>query len=203
MANKMILRVSFPDGSVIQESKPTDTFRSALCKIGLEKVNECGCLAVPSRGIPLVGREEGPRTTQVSGWYIYNKLGTDRMKTLLSNLSEQLDCGLDVVLVESEHPERKDSVDRRILVEMEGASYAEKFKNTVDMIGPERVQALGIIRSGKNIVYSPAPGQLTGEGQLMLRNGFFLNTKFPNNDKDAILQEIADGLGIIIQTIKQ
>lgn len=203
MSNKIVLKVSYPDGSVIQESKPTGTFISALCRIGLEKVNECGFLAVPSRGIPLVGKEEGSRTTQVNGWHIYNKLGTERMKTLLSKLSEQLDCGLDVVLVESGQPERKDSVDRRVLVEMGGDSYAEKFKNTVETVGPERVQALGIIRSGRNIVYSPAPGQQPGEGQLMLRNGFFLNTKFPNDVKDGILQEIADGLGIIIHCIKQ
>lgn len=198
----MILRVSFPDGSVIQESKPTDTFRSAICKIGLEKVNESGILAVAKKQIPLVGREEGPRTTQVDRWYVYNKLGTERMKELLSKLSEQLNCGLDVVLVESGQPDRKDSVDRRVLVEMEGGSYAEKFKKAVEAIGPERVQALGIIRSGRNIVYVPAPGQQPGEGQLTLRNGLLLNTKFSNDVKDAILQEIAAGLGIVIRTIK-
>ena len=80
-------------------------------------------------------------------------------------------------------------------------SYADIFRRTIETIGVERVHALNIVRSGRNIIYTPEPGQRPTDGQLDLGNGLFLNTKFPKEAKDKILKQIGEELGITISVI--
>lgn len=197
---KKLLRVTLPDGNVIQEGKPTDTFVSALRRLGLEQVNESGYMAVAKRGIPLVGRDPAKRTVHVDGWYIFTKFDADNMARILVQLSDKMDAALSVEVL-TEEGGRKSSECPRILLEIEGKSYADKFKKVMELIGIERVRALGIIRSGRNIIYAPENGQLPGDGQLDLKNGYYLNTKFPNEVKNQILQQIADGTGVKISIL--
>lgn len=178
-------------------------------RLGLEKVNEIGFLAVPKQGIPLVGTEKRPRTTFVNGWYVYNKLGAERMSKILRNLSNLLGCSLDVTIIEPDAGRAK-SVARRVflesegkLVEVEGKSYADTFRKTIEMIGVERVRELNIIRSGRNIVYELEAGNTPGEGQLDLGNGLYLDTHQSSIDKDALLRRISEALHITIQVVRE
>lgn len=197
---KNLLKVTLPDGTVIQDGKPTDTFVSTLYKLGLEQVNQTGYMAVAKRGIPLVGRMKEERTVLIDGWYIFTKFDVDNMARILSQLSDQLDAGITVEVV-SEEGGRKSSECPRVLLEIEGKSYADIFRRTIETIGVERVRALNIVRSGRNIIYTPEPGQRPTDGQLDLGNGLFLNTKFPKEAKDKILKQIGEELGITISVI--
>jgi len=197
---KNLLKVTFPDGTVIQDGKPTDTFVSTLYKLGLEQVNQTGYMAVAKRGIPLVGKEKETYSTLVDGWFIYTHYDTPSMAKITSKLSDLLNAGLTVEVV-SEEGGRKSSECPRVLLEIEGKSYADIFRRTIETIGVERVRALNIVRSGRNIIYTPEPGQRPTDGQLDLGNGLFLNTKFPKEAKDKILKQIGEELGITISVI--
>ena len=96
------LKVVFPDGSVIQEERPTDSFTSALSRLGLEQVNETGYLARDKRGILLVERvnKDPGRTTLIDGWYVYHSFDAKRMKKILSEVSEQLKVDLVIEFLE-------------------------------------------------------------------------------------------------------
>jgi hypothetical protein len=96
------LKVIFPDDSVIQEERPTDSFISALSRLGLEKVNGTGYFARQDRGILLVEKtdKDPGRTTQIDGWYVYRSFDAKRMKKILSEVSDQLNAGLKVEVSE-------------------------------------------------------------------------------------------------------
>lgn len=195
---KALLKVSLPDGRTFQDVKPTDTFISALCELGLESVHASGYKAVKKTGIPLVGKVKETYTSLVDGWYIYTHWGVPKMASILNTLAGQLGTDLKADVVSSSLPGRKESTDRAVLVEIEGKSYAEKFKNTICLFGVERVKDLNIIRAGKNIIYTPAAGQRPLDGQLDLHNGYYLNAKFSNEDKDRLLKEIAERLSVAL-----
>jgi hypothetical protein len=195
---KSLLKVSLPDGRIIQEAKPTDTFVSSICELGLEEVNASGYMANKKSGVPLVGKDKETYTSLVDGWYIYTHWDVNKMAAILNTLAGQLEFDLKAEVVSSDLPDRKVSSDRRILIEIEGKSYAEKFKKVICLLGVERVKGLNIIRAGRNIIYAPAVGQKPLDGQIDLNNGYFLNAKFSNDDKDKILKEIAERLSVAL-----
>lgn len=195
---KSLLKVSLPDGRIIQEAKPTDTFVSSIYELGLEEVNASGYMANKKSGVPLVGKDKETYTSLVDGWYIYTHWDVNKMAAILNTLAGQLEFDLKAEVVSSDLPDRKVSSDRRILIEIEGKSYAEKFKKVICLLGVERVKGLNIIRAGRNIIYAPAVGQKPLDGQIDLNNGYFLNAKFSNDDKDKILKEIAERLSVAL-----
>ena len=153
---KSLLKVSLPDGRIIQEAKPTDTFVSSICELGLEEVNASGYMANKKSGVPLVGKDKETYTSQVDGWYIYTHWDVNKMAAILNTLAGQLEFDLKAEVVSSDLPDRKVSSDRRILIEIEGKSYAEKFKKVICLLGVERdvvVEQGDFIAAGDKIVH--------------------------------------------------
>ena len=200
---KSLLKVSLPNGRIIQNEKPTDTFVSSICELGLKEVNASGYMANKKSGVPLVGKDKKTYTTLVEGWYIYTHFDVNRMAAILNTLAGQMGFDLKAEVIPSDLPGRKASTDRRILIEIEGKSYAEKFKNVICFLGVERVKDLNIIRAGRNIIYVHAEGQKPIDGQINMSNGYFLNTKFSSEDKDKILKEIAERLSVALTIFVQ
>jgi len=191
--NTSKLKVTFPDGISIEEKKPTDTFISVLCRLGLEKVNETGYLANAKRGILLVGKtNEAPdRTTHKGDWYIYRSFGVQKIAAILDELSEQLDAGLKV---------KCDSGTRNYLqikvMFPDGNVIQEKkptdtFTSTLSRLGLERVNATGYMaRNKREILLVERVNKDPGRTSLI--DGWYVYHSFDANRMKKILSEVSD-----------
>ena len=74
------MKVTFPDGTVVWNSKAVVTFVETLRKIGFEKIPSVGIM---HGGYPLVGKKMRPNIDgnvwqhRTNGWYIYSKLSNE------------------------------------------------------------------------------------------------------------------------------
>ncbi len=94
------LKVTFPDGTVINESTAAETLVRTLKKIGLKKVASSGLQH--GGGYGLVSKKMRPveagRTWQheVGGWYVYVNISNKQKKDDLAELSEMFGLGLKI-----------------------------------------------------------------------------------------------------------
>ena len=193
--NSSKLTIVFPDGTEIQEKKPTDTFISALCRLGLEKVNETGYMANAKRGILLVGKtNDAPdRTTQMGGWFVYKSFGVSKMAGILDELSEQLNADLIV----------KGKLGTRHYLQLkvvfpDGSVIQENkptdtFTSTLSRLGLERVNATGYLARDKRGILlvekvNKDPGRTT------LIDGWYVYHSFDAERMRKILDEVSDQL---------
>ena len=94
------LKVTFPDGTVINESTAAETLVRTLQKIGLKKVAGSGLQH--GGGYGLVSKKMRPveagRTWQhqVGGWYVYVNISNQQKKDDLAELSEMFGLGLKI-----------------------------------------------------------------------------------------------------------
>jgi len=97
-SKKTLLRVTFPDGHVLEDRFAADTFIKTLSKIGFEKVESLGILV---RGIPLVGLQKSLHYQQrrVGGRLIITNSSTYKKKDTLEEISRKLDVGLKIEIV--------------------------------------------------------------------------------------------------------
>ena len=98
------LRVRFPDGTTVCQSKAIDTYKEVLCRIGLQRVHSLG---LTHAGYNLVGKEQrqsnkNPMLWQhkVDDWYIYVNLSNGRKMHCLKAISDELHLGLRIDVVE-------------------------------------------------------------------------------------------------------
>ena len=97
------LRVRFPNGTIVFQSKAIDTYKEVLCRIGLQRVHSLG---LTHAGYNLVGKEQrqsdkNPMMWQhkVDDWYIYVNLSNERKLHCLEAISNKLHLGLKIDLV--------------------------------------------------------------------------------------------------------
>jgi len=98
---KTLLRVSFPDGTVIQDRKAKVTFAKTIEKIGLMRVRNLG---ITLCGVPLVSNTQdkkyaGAQIPTENGLYIMTHSSTEDKKKKLDALSGQLKLGLKVDVI--------------------------------------------------------------------------------------------------------
>ncbi len=88
-AAKTGLRVTFPDGNVIESDCAADTFALALKKLGLERVE---ALKFTECGVPLVSHEKSTEYGQrwVEGKYVCTHSNTNRKKETLERVCHRL-----------------------------------------------------------------------------------------------------------------
>lgn len=94
------LRVSFPDGTVICESKATDTFVSSIQYIGLQRVEELPTIIVD--GHPLVSaiRNESSRGfRELDGYFVQTHISTKDKARYIQRIADalRLDISADVI----------------------------------------------------------------------------------------------------------
>ncbi len=98
-------KVTFPDGTVFQESQAVDTFILALQKIGLERIANDKTTPYHA-GYRVVDRREriADRVTQrfVDGFYVYINIGNDTKIEDLQAISQRFGIDLMVTIDESE-----------------------------------------------------------------------------------------------------
>lgn len=95
------LRVSFPDGKVIEKYRAADTFVETIQKIGIDKVRKLG---LRGNGVPLIDsapRRDGKTFAQqkIQGWYICTYSSTLKKKEQLDEIARQLRIRLKVEII--------------------------------------------------------------------------------------------------------
>lgn len=98
MNRKTILRVTFPDGTVIQDKKAKVTFAEVIKRIGLMRVRNLG---ISFCGVPIVsntldskyGKDQIPVG---NGLYVMTHSSTSDKRKQLDNISDNLNIGLKV-----------------------------------------------------------------------------------------------------------
>ena len=193
---KKLLKVRFPDGSVIcRDKKATDTYIDSLVRIGLPAVNELNISARDNRFVNLVSdKPDGSNCTEVGGWYVFRKLDAEGMAKYLTKVSDRLGLGLGVDIVEkpeevfrSGKPEMKVVLDG---VEFCLNSCAATFAEAIRRLGEAEVERLGMKVCRRDLV-----SRTGGEGYTPTGGGFHVWTKTPTKKKADLLEKIADSLG--------
>ena len=98
---KTILRVTFPDGKVIQDKKAKITFTETIRRIGFMKVRNIG---IAFCGVPIVSntrdRKYGKAQVPVEGgFYVMTHSSTNDKKKQLDKISKELHLGLIVEVI--------------------------------------------------------------------------------------------------------
>lgn len=97
--NKIKMRVSFPDGSIIEEHKTTDAFTKVIKAIGITKIQR---LKITVLKLPLIGNEKSPKYQQRElkpNVYLVTQLSNDKKVEILEYISDKLDLNLKVNLI--------------------------------------------------------------------------------------------------------
>ena len=100
-ADKTVLRVTFPDGTVIADKKANVTFAETIKRIGPMRVRSLG---IKCRLVPLVSNTMDKRygKSQVpvgDGLYVITYSSTMEKKKQLENISDQFDLDLKVEII--------------------------------------------------------------------------------------------------------
>ncbi|HAT62815.1 MAG TPA: hypothetical protein DCS83_09830 [Prevotella sp.] len=95
---KTILRVTFPDGTVVEEKKAKVTFANVICRIGLMRVRS---LDITFCGVPIVSNTIDSKygNAQIAvenGLYVMTHSSTHDKKKQLDRISDELNIGLKV-----------------------------------------------------------------------------------------------------------
>lgn len=162
-----ILRVEYPDGTVIQHPKATDTFVEVIANSYPDLIHE---LNIVHANVNIVSREYSDQYASAQreisgGWLVFTNTNTRRKREDLIKISEELDLGLKVDIVSiatgeiiivddntNESGRQKIKVsfpDGRII---QPNKVLETIVEVVKYAGPERVRDLNIIVCGDNLV---------------------------------------------------
>ncbi len=105
-ADASLLRVTFPNGKVIQEDKAVDTFEETITILGVERVAALNIMAVKKHGILLIDTKPTTMATYRSqqpeikpGYYLLTKNRTDEKAEYLEEISDRLHAGLKVDVI--------------------------------------------------------------------------------------------------------
>ncbi len=100
-AENTVLRIIFPDGTVISDSKAKVTFVETIERIGLMRVRDLGLVLckVPLVSNTLDGKYAPMQTPVGGGLYVMTHSSTKNKKKLLEKISDELHLGLKVEIV--------------------------------------------------------------------------------------------------------
>ncbi len=94
------LRVTFGDGTVLEEQQASDTFALALSRIGLSHVETLG---IYIRNLPLVGtiKSDGYACqTEIDGKFVCHHMDNKGKKALLDKIAKRLSTPIKVEIVQ-------------------------------------------------------------------------------------------------------
>lgn len=99
-AQQTKLRVSFPDGKVIEKYLAADTFVETIQKIGIDKVRKLGLRGHKVPLIDSVPRDDRKSVQrEIRGWYICIYSGTSKKKEQLYEIAQRLGIRLKVEII--------------------------------------------------------------------------------------------------------
>ena len=190
---KKYLKTHFQDGSVICRDKVTDSYIDCLKKIGLSTINSLRISARDRSFVNIVSDEsDGINYTEVDGWFVFRKLGIERMQKNLETISDRLNLSLRIEIIEKKDEVFRDKDKKKTLrVFYEGEditqnSGAKSFAEAITKIGEEQVEKLGLIVAEHNLV-----SRTGGDGYSLTSRGFYVWTKTPASQKVSLLEKIS------------
>ncbi len=93
------LRVTFPDGTLLEDQQASDTFALALQRFGLSRVEELGYYV---RNLPLVGSTRSDSyacQTEIDGKYVCHHMDNKTKKRFLDRVARRLSMPIEVQIV--------------------------------------------------------------------------------------------------------
>lgn len=214
-----ILRVTFPDGFVIEDRNVSKTFAKTIEMCTPDLVKE---LNIVLAGVDLVSdkvsEQYGRAQHQINdGSYVMTHMSTEKKREILQYVSNSLglDLKIDKVLIDSgeivdESPIStqpfKLSSRQKIWVQFPDghiSNHARVMQTLVDVVifaGPERVRDLNIIVCGDNLVTSNLNPTYT-KAYKEVGEGLYVNTASDTKRKYQQIMEINEALdlGLIVR----
>lgn len=209
-----ILRVTFPDGFVIEDRNVSKTFAKTIEMCTPDLVKE---LNIVLAGVDLVSdkvsEQYGRAQHQINdGSYVMTHMSTEKKREILQYISNSLglDLKIDKVLIDSgeivdESPIStqpfKLSSRQKIWVQFPDghiSNHTRVMQTLVDVVifaGPERVRDLNIIVCGDNLVTSNLNPTYT-KAYKEVGEGLYVNTASDTKRKYQQIMEINDALDL-------
>ena len=209
-----ILRVTFPDGFVIEDRNVSKTFAKTIEMCTPDLVKE---LNIVLAGVDLVSdkvsEQYGRAQHQINdGSYVMTHMSTEKKREILQYISNSLglDLKIDKVLIDSgeivdESPIStqpfKLSSRQKIWVQFPDghiSNHARVMQTLVDVVifaGPERVRDLNIIVCGDNLVTSNLNPTYT-KAYKEVGDGLYVNTASDTKRKYQQIMEINEALDL-------
>ena len=209
-----ILRVTFPDGFVIEDRNVSKTFAKTIEMCTPDLVKE---LNIVLAGVDLVSdkvsEQYGRAQHQINdGSYVMTHMSTEKKREILQYVSNSLglDLKIDKVLIDSgeivdESPIStqpfKLSSRQKIWVQFPDghiSNHARVMQTLVDVVifaGPERVRDLNIIVCGDNLVTSNLNPTYT-KAYKEVGEGLYVNTASDTKRKYQQIMEINEALDL-------
>ena len=209
-----ILRVTFPDGFVIEDRNVSKTFAKTIEMCTPDLVKE---LNIVLAGVDLVSdkvsEQYGRAQHQINdGSYVMTHMSTEKKREILQYISNSLglDLKIDKVLIDSgeivdESPIStqpfKLSSRQKIWVQFPDghvSNHARVMQTLVDVVifaGPERVRDLNIIVCGDNLVTSNLNPTYT-KAYKEVGKGLYVNTASDTKRKYQQIMEINEALDL-------
>lgn len=108
------IRVTFGDGTVIEEPKACDTLALAIKKVGVKRVAELGIVGIGSQDILLLDKREAKdkayRNSQKDmgeGYYLVTKTATEKKVCDLCEIAQRLNVDMKVEIVSAKPKEQQ------------------------------------------------------------------------------------------------
>lgn len=213
-----ILRVEFPDGTVLQDRNVSETYAKAIKLIDPELV---ALLEMSHAGVGVVSKTLDPKYAQYQkpigdGWYVMTNSSTTTKCADLQAISDELELDLKVYLVpldgseitQMPRVEVTDGSRAKIRVTFPDGHVSQPSKvleallEVVRFAGADRVRELSINCCGDNLILkNPAPRYQ--KPCKPVGNGWLCNTCSDTGTKFAQISEISNRLqlGLIIEMI--
>lgn len=97
--NKEKIRITFPNGTSIEELKTTDSFTKAIVAIGISKVEQ---LNIRVLKLPLIGKIKSEKYQQreiLPNTYLVTQISNEKKIEILENISERLSLNMNVEII--------------------------------------------------------------------------------------------------------
>ena len=213
-----ILRVEFPDGTVLQEKNVSKTYAQVIKLIDPELV---ALVELSHAGVDIVSKTLDAKYAQYQkpigdGWYVMTNSSTITKCTDLQLISDELELDLKISLVPLDgseitvlpHVEMPGGTRAKIRVTFPDGHVSQPSKalealvEVVKFAGADRVRELGIICCGANLILkNPSPRYQ--RPCKPVGNGWLCNTCSDTGTKFTQISDISNrlGLGLKIEMI--
>lgn len=206
-----ILRVEFPDGTVLQEKNVSETYAQTIKLIDPELV---ALVELSHAGVGIVSKTLDAKYAQYQkpigdGWYVMTNSSTNTKCTDLQLISDELELDLKISLVPLDgseitvlpHVEMPEGTRAKIRVTFPDGHISQPSKvlevlvEVVKYAGAERVRELGIICCGANLILkNPSPRYQ--KPCKPVGDGWLCNTCSDTGTKFSQISEISNKLGL-------
>lgn len=198
-----ILRVTYPDGKVIQERKVTNTFVYVIENAYPDLIRD---MDIKLAGVNLicdsVSNEYGKYQKSISnGFYVMTLCSTDKKQHILQKISDELELDLLIEQISLSEIEKatnpiEGQTRSKIRVTFPDGRIVQEnkvFKTLIEVVlfvGVENVRQLNLIINGDNLITNTV-NPLYETAMKPLDKGFYINTYCSTQKKYEIIQSIS------------